>query len=118
MTVFLATFLEDLLFVEEGVEGGGRIYGFEHIVAKHPLGELVPPEIELAHTWMDETKDIIAGLGFEEAYNYSFIGESEIAVYNESSEKYLELENPTRREFAYLRRYLLPGIRCTLQFQT
>jgi phenylalanyl-tRNA synthetase beta chain len=110
MTVLVPTYRVDVQLEEDVVEEIGRIYGFEHIVAKHPLGELVPPEVELAHTWMDETKDIIVGLGFEEAYNYSFIGESEIAVYNESSEKYLELENPTRREFAYLRRYLLPGL--------
>ncbi len=110
MTVLVPTYRVDVRMEEDVIEEIGRLYGLEHIVAKHPLGELVPPEIELAQVWLDETKDVVVGLGFREAYNYSFIGESEIAVYNESPEKYLELENPTRREFAYLRRYLLPGL--------
>ncbi|OGZ43980.1 MAG: phenylalanine--tRNA ligase subunit beta [Candidatus Ryanbacteria bacterium RIFCSPHIGHO2_02_FULL_45_17b] len=110
MTVLVPTYRVDVRLEEDVIEEIGRLYGFEHIVAKHPMGELVPSEVELSHVWTDQTKDIIAGLGFREAYNYSFIGESEIAVYHESPENYLEIENPTRREFAYLRRYLLPGL--------
>ena len=64
MTVLVPTYRVDVRLEEDVIEEIGRLYGFEHIVAKHPMGELVPSEVELSHVWTDQTKDIIAGLGF------------------------------------------------------
>lgn len=95
---------------EDIVEEIGRLYGYEHVRPQHPLGELVPPEEQLEHIWSGKTKDMFADLGFREVYNYSFVGVKDIALLGETPSEYFELANPTRPEYAYMRRSLASGL--------
>lgn len=100
----------DLNIEEDFIEEIGRIYGYIHIESQHPLGELVPPEFNDKLYAREQTRDMLAGLGFHETYNYSFVGEKDIITFGDTRADYLELANPTRPEFAYLRKSLLPGM--------
>lgn len=100
----------DLAIEEDLIEEVGRIYGLERIKPQHPMGELVPTHENPEHFLEEETKDIIAGLGFWEVYNYSFIGQNDISLIREDASDYFELENSLRPEFAFLRRHLFSGL--------
>ena len=44
----IPTIRRDLQIEEDLIEEVGRIYGYENIKAKHPLGELILPEVKVA----------------------------------------------------------------------
>lgn len=100
----------DLRIEEDLVEEIGRIYGYQNISSEHPIGGLVPPEFNAELYAREQMRDMLASLGFHEAYNYSFVGEKDIAAFGGMPSDYLELANPTRPEFAFLRKSLLPGL--------
>ncbi len=89
----------DIELPEDLVEEIGRIYGYEKIPSKPPLGILVPAKVDDLLRLKNKVKDILDGLGLSEVYNYSFVGEGD-----------LELENPLSSDLKYLRRDLLTNL--------
>jgi len=89
------------------IEEIGRIYGYEKIPAKPPIGILVPTKPNDLLRTKNKVKDILDGLGMTEVYNYSFIGEDDLKRLELDTKKYLELENPLSLDLKYLRRDLI-----------
>lgn len=108
--VLIPSVRRDLKIEEDLVEEIGRIYGYQQIPSRHPLGELIPPAFNAQLYAREQVRDMLASLGFHEAYNYSFVGEKNIIAFGGVPSDYLELANPTRPEFAFLRISLLPGL--------
>lgn len=100
----------DVTIEEDLIEEIGRLYGLEHVKPRHPVGELIPPVINQSLATEERMRDMFQGVGFQEVYNYSFVGEKDIAAIGNNLDVYLQLENPSRAEFAYMRASLGAGL--------
>lgn len=100
----------DIEISQDLIEEVGRIYGYEKIPSKPPLGILVSAEADDLRSLRNKVKDILEGLGLSEVYNYSFIGEEDLKKLKQSPKNYIELENPLSLDLKYLRRDLIIGL--------
>src|SRR3990167_4513920 len=89
----------DLKIKEDIVEEVARIYGYEKIEEKIPEGLLVPPKRNDALFFASAGRNIMAGLGFSEVYNYSFFKNGD-----------WELQNPPSQDKKFLRTNLTSGL--------
>ena len=89
----------DLKIKEDIVEEVARIYGYEKIEEKIPEGLLIPPKRNDALFFASAAKNIMAGLGFSEVYNYSFVKTGD-----------WELQNPPSKDKKFLRTNLTDGL--------
>jgi len=87
----------DIELPEDLIEEIGRIYGYEKIPPKPPVGILVSAKPNDLLKLKNKVKNILESLGLTEVYNYSFVGEGDD----------LELENPLSSDLKYLRRDLI-----------
>jgi len=110
--VLVPTFRLDISIPEDLIEEIGRIYGYEKIPSTLPISVLIPPKRNLEIFWEDMAKDILKEAGFTEVYNYSFISEKDISIYqlNQPKSAVLEIENPTSADFQYPRPSLIPNL--------
>lgn len=97
----------DIELPEDLVEEIGRIYGYEKIPSKPPIGILVSPKVDDLLRLRNKVKDILESLGLVEVYNYSFIGEGDLEKIKASPNDYIELENPLSADLKYLRQDLI-----------
>ncbi|PIZ88766.1 MAG: phenylalanine--tRNA ligase subunit beta [Candidatus Nealsonbacteria bacterium CG_4_10_14_0_2_um_filter_38_17] len=100
----------DINLPEDLIEEIGRIYGYEKIPVVPPVMPIVPPERNDNLFWQSITKSILKEAGFTEAYNYSFIGDKEMKIFNYQKEGLIELENPLSQEQKYLCPSLIPNL--------
>jgi len=89
----------DLKIKEDIVEEVARIYGYEKIEEKIPEGLLVPPKRNDTLLFFSVARNIMAGLGFSEVYNYSFTKSGD-----------WELQNPPSKDKKFLRTNLTSGL--------
>jgi len=94
------------------VEEIGRVWGFDNI-AQIPRKVVLAPPAEWnafrAFEW--KTRDVFAlELGFNEVYNYSFVGEELLAKCRMSADRELRLKNDLSSQYDRLRRNLIPGM--------
>ena len=89
----------DLKIKEDIAEEVARIYGYEKIKEKSPEGLLVPPKRNDALFFAFAARNIMAGLGFSEVYNYSFVKNGD-----------WELQNPPSKDKKFLRTNLTSGL--------
>ncbi|MCD6284266.1 phenylalanine--tRNA ligase subunit beta [bacterium] len=112
--VTIPTWRQDISLQEDLIEEIGRIYGYDKIPSKFPLGILTPPRRNLEIFWEDITKDALKELGFTEVYNYSFISEKDAEIFGYNNIKktrcLVEIENPVSNEFQYLRPSQIPNL--------
>ncbi len=89
---------------EDLIEEVGRIYGYEKIPAALPEEVLLPPKRNLNFFYADVLRNILIGIGFSEAYNYSFGEKGDI-----------ELENPIAKDKKFLRTNLMDGLKKNIE---
>ncbi len=85
----------DINIKEDVIEEVIRIYGYENITPEMPVEVLLPFERNDEYFYSNLIKDILAGAGYSEIYNYSFSGIAD-------NEK-LELRNRISADKGYLR---------------
>jgi len=112
LTVEVPTRRLDVSIQEDLIEEIGRIYGYENIPLVFPQAALIPPEKNEELFWQKNVKDILKETGFSEIYNYSFIGEKDISIYQfwQRKSAVVELENPISSFNRYLRPSLIPNL--------
>ncbi|MBI2642462.1 MAG: phenylalanine--tRNA ligase subunit beta [Candidatus Wildermuthbacteria bacterium] len=111
--VSVPTFRADVTIPEDLVEEVGRLRGFTAIPAAFPHGPVVPPEEDQNRVWLEQLRDSLKEAGFVESYNYSFIGEKDIATLGYSEKdvsSLISLQNPMSEDFKYLRQNLLDNL--------
>lgn len=110
--VQISTLRLDISLPEDLIEEIGRIYGYQKIPSILPMAALIPPERNLDIFWEDMVKNILKEARFSEVYNYSFISQKEIGIYqlNQHKSAVLEIENPISADFQYLRPSLIPNL--------
>ena len=100
----------DAEIAEDLIEEIGRVYGYEKIPPKAPVGILASVKRDDALTLKNKVQDILVGLGLTEVYNYSFVGEDDLKILEAKPENYLELKNPLSVDLKYLRHDLLTNL--------
>lgn len=106
------TFRRDISIPEDLIEEIGRLYGYDKIKPVLPEAFLIPPKRNENIFWGDKIKNILKETGFTEVYNYSFINEKDISIYQPYRHKsaVIEIENPVSEEQQYLRPSLIPNL--------
>jgi phenylalanyl-tRNA synthetase beta chain len=104
LTVKVPTSRQDVTIPENLIEEIGRVYGYDKVPAILPCFS-EPAQRNEDIFWQNKAKDIMKELGFTEAYNYSFIGDEERAVFELKAE---ELVNPVSNYYKYLRPTAIP----------
>jgi phenylalanyl-tRNA synthetase beta chain len=109
LEVTVPTIRRDVQLQEDLIEDIGRIYGYDKIEAVFPMFSLIPPLKNLDIFWEDMAKDALSRAGFNEVYNYSFLGDREAEMFGYKDEL-IEVQNPISSEQKYLRTSLIAGL--------
>ncbi len=110
ITVEIPTFRIDLKTQEDLIEEIGRIYGYENINSQAPVAHVKPANVNENRLFEREVKNVLAGSGFSEVYNYSFYSAHDAGLAQLGAVKHLELENPMNPDQEWLRVSLIPNI--------
>jgi phenylalanyl-tRNA synthetase beta chain len=105
---------KDISIPEDLVEEIGRMVGYASITPRAPAVLAEPTPRNLEHERQRAARAALAGQGFTEVSNYSFISDADAAMFGYSAAGLLEVANPIVAEQKYMRPSLLPGIRRNL----
>lgn len=112
LDVILPSFRQDIFLEEDLIEEIIRIYGYEHIPVTLP--KVLPSIIiEEEGVLASKIKDILVGLGLNEAVTYSLTNIKYLNSVNTLSSP-IELLNPLSQEQGVLRTTLIPGLVCAV----
>lgn len=103
----------DITSQEDLMEEVMRLHGVADIKPKAPISELQPTEYQDDVQLKDTIRNVLAGLGLNEVYNSTFIGERAVSAWPSpklGNMSFIELENPIAEDKKYLRPSLLSGI--------
>jgi phenylalanyl-tRNA synthetase beta chain len=100
----------DLKTQEDLIEEIGRIYGYEKIKSVAPYVSVEAAKPNEKRLFDREVKNILAGAGFSEVYNYSFYSQRDAELAQLGAIEHLELENPMNPNQALMRVSLVPNI--------
>ena len=101
---------KDISIAEDLVEEVARIYGYDNVKPSLPKCEIMPPDINHLRKLENKIINILAGLGLDEVYNYSFLSGRDLAVLGIDKSSCVSIENPISEEMSLLRPMLLPNI--------
>lgn len=97
---------EDIIQDYDLVEEIARIYGYHKIPNILPQGEIptfkTPGNLE----WEEKVKDIVANLGFNEAFGYAMVSDKHLEAAGLESSDVIELANPLTADYVYLKKEL------------
>ena len=112
LDVAIPSFRQDVSLEEDLMEEVIRIYGYEHIPVTLPrvLSSVI---IEEERVLVSKVKDILVGLGLNEAITYSLTNIKYLNSINALSSP-IELLNPLSQEQGVLRTTLIPGLACAV----
>ena len=101
----------DVSVPEDIVEEIARIYGYQKIRPVPPSVSLRVPEQDRVFETKDAARSFLAGVGFDEVYNYSMEGTNDqLPITNNKQSETVRLENPISNEFSQLRSSLVSGL--------
>lgn len=100
----------DVKIEEDILEEIGRIYGFENIPGHLPKGNLPVFEKNEMISLSDDLRNILAGAGFSEVYNYSFVSAKNISNIGDDPKGALRIANPISPDQEYMRTSLLSSL--------
>ncbi|MDP1884240.1 MAG: phenylalanine--tRNA ligase subunit beta [Candidatus Moranbacteria bacterium] len=110
LTVGIPTYRVDIKTQEDLIEEIGRIFGYENIKSQPMVAPLVPAKVNKERFFERNVKNTLAGLGFDEVYNYSFYGQKDANDCALGEIKHLELANPMNPGQQLMRVSLIPNI--------
>jgi len=98
----------DLQAQEDLAEEIVRILGYEKVPVQIPSGLMIPAVKEESLIYEDKIKDILAGAGWSEAQNYSFISDADKKAFKLSNA--VEIKNPFSQDQKHLRPTLVVNL--------
>jgi phenylalanyl-tRNA synthetase beta chain len=108
--VEIPTFRIDLQNQEDLIEEIGRVYGYDHVEAQEMMGSVRTSEIDSNVSFERNIKKFMVGIGFSEAYGYSFYSKKDAEIMGVSEDSHFELENPMNPNQELMRLSLIPGM--------
>lgn len=107
---------KDVLIEDDLIEEVARIYGYENIPASLPMLPTRLPEENTERFKKHRTRELLSyALGFNEVYNYSFYGETEIKNCSLHEKEHVKLLNYLSEDQTHLRTTLVPNLLKNLQ---
>ncbi|MBV8829030.1 MAG: phenylalanine--tRNA ligase subunit beta, partial [Acidobacteriaceae bacterium] len=101
---------KDISLADDLVEEIGRMVGYDQITPTPPLVAAVVPPSNPMRLYLRNFRRMIAGQGFTEVYNYSFVSDGDVSRFGMSIDDHIGVRNPIASELSHLRRSLLPGL--------
>ena len=102
---------KDIDIEDDLIEEIARMYGYENIPATLPKLPTRLPEENTERFKKHRARELLSyGLGFNEAYNYSFYGQKEIANCLMTEEGHIKLLNYLSEDQTHLRTTLVPNL--------
>jgi len=93
----------DVVAEHDVIEEVARIYGYHNLPTELPSGQIpLRPKNQLFF-WENQVKDILAGLGFTEVYNYSMLSPELLKKVDFSTEQAVKIYNPLNETMEYMR---------------
>lgn len=107
---------KDVNIEDDLIEEIARIYGYDNIPPTIPTLPARLPSEHLERVKKHKTRELFSyGLGFDEVYNYSFYGESEIKNCLMSEDGHIRLLNYLSADQTHMRTSLIPNLLKNLQ---
>jgi len=110
LTIEVPYFRTDINYEEDLYEEIARIYGYDNIKPQRLIQKLEPvanlADLKLGNS----ARDILAGFGFSESYNYSFVSQNLLQKSGFNVTENIKVLNPQSKDLQYLRTSLLPGL--------
>ncbi len=100
----------DISIPDDLVEEVGRVYGYENIPECPPLIESSASRTIPIKAFENRVRDLLAGAGFSEAYNYSFMDGETAKRLGYSTAEAASLLNPIDSNQDLMRTTLVPGM--------
>jgi phenylalanyl-tRNA synthetase beta chain len=101
---------KDISMKDDLVEEVGRMVGYDSIPPRAPLVAAVVPPSNTERRFQHHLRNVFAGQGFTEVYNYSFLSEEAVRAFGLDPAAHVRVTNPIASDQALLRESLLPGI--------
>ncbi|MDD5589595.1 MAG: phenylalanine--tRNA ligase subunit beta [Candidatus Portnoybacteria bacterium] len=98
----------DLRAQEDLAEELARIFGLDKIPAQTPSGIMIAATKEESLVYEDKIKDILAGAGWSEAQNYSFVSEEDAKAFEIAGQ--VKIKNPISQDQKYLQPTLIVNL--------
>jgi len=102
---------KDITIKDDLAEEVGRMLGYGSITPQAPLVPAVVPPANPERQFHHEVRELFAGLGFTEVYNYSFVSEESVRAFGLDPTSHVRVANPIASDQELLRASLLPGLR-------
>ncbi|MEG0825956.1 MAG: phenylalanine--tRNA ligase subunit beta [Bacilli bacterium] len=100
----------DVNIKEELIEEIGRIYGYDNLKTKLPIGEYKNGQRSFLATYIKEIRNNLIKIGLNQVLTYTLINKLESDLFiNESYEKVF-IKNPMTEDHKYLRNSLIPSL--------
>jgi phenylalanyl-tRNA synthetase beta chain len=109
------TFRPDITIPADVIEELARIYGYHNLPSKimdTPIPLNKPTDVNFAVE--HRIKQFLADLGWQELYTYSMVSQAVALESGYSIDKHLKLQNPLTDDRVYLRRSLIPSVKCLI----
>jgi phenylalanyl-tRNA synthetase beta chain len=97
------TYRLDLRTQEDLIEDIGRIWGYEKIISRPMIAEVLPAKINSQVFFERKMQDILIGLGVDEVYNYSFYSADDLRKTGFSENEHFQLANPMNPDQEFVR---------------
>ncbi|WP_022851779.1 phenylalanine--tRNA ligase subunit beta [Limisalsivibrio acetivorans] len=98
---------------QDVAEEVARMYGYDNINATVPLLPSDSMPLIPILRWKRILQQRLASLGFNEAVNYSFMGEDFLSLFDDRK-RFVKLMNPISEDMSTLRTYVFPGVISTI----
>ncbi len=99
----IPTYRLDLRTQEDLIEDIGRIWGYEKIISRPMIAEVLPAKINSQVFFERKMQDILIGLGVDEVYNYSFYSADDLRKTGFSENEHFQLANPMNPDQEFVR---------------
>ncbi|MEI6587773.1 MAG: phenylalanine--tRNA ligase subunit beta [Candidatus Moraniibacteriota bacterium] len=99
----IPTYRLDLRTQEDLIEDIGRIWGYEKIISRSMIAEVLPAKINSQVFFERKIQDILIGLGVDEVYNYSFYSADDLRKTGFSENEHFQLANPMNPDQEFVR---------------
>ncbi|AOE49506.1 phenylalanine--tRNA ligase subunit beta [Kangiella sediminilitoris] len=113
--VSVPSFRFDIDNEESLIEELVRVYGYNNLPIRKPLGEMAMFMQNENRVFKDTLRDLLVDRGYQEVITYSFV-EPKLQAILEPAQKPLALMNPISSEMGVMRTNLLPGLVQSAQF--
>lgn len=100
----------DVTIPEDIIEEVGRIYGYEHLEGKVPVGVMKKGSYTKQAQILKDVRNRLSALGLHQVITYSLVSETESKLFPIPDSEEIVLQSPQSEEHKIMRRSLIPSL--------